>query len=100
MKLMLSRDGGVTFPYEMLLDDRESVSYPDLDEDQEGNIYIVYDRERDNRKKLDPRTWHSEAAKEILLCRLTVQDVISGKLSGSSFVGKILSKGKKNVVEL
>jgi hypothetical protein len=66
MKVSLSVDGGETFTYEMLLENRESVSYPDVDQDEAGNIYIVYDRERDNRAHLNTDTWVSEAAKEIL----------------------------------
>jgi len=99
MKICLSEDGGDTFPYEMVLDDREYVSYPDLDEDENGNIYIVYDRERDNRIKLDKETWVSEAAKEILVCKITVDDVKNNMLSNGSFLRRIISKAKMNNVE-
>ena len=99
MKVCLSEDGGETFPYEMILDDRELVSYPDIDEDENGNIYIVYDRERDNRIKLNNENWISESAKEILLCKLTVDDIKNNKLSNSSFVRKIISKAKINEVK-
>ena len=100
MKICLSQDGGDTFTYEMILDERENVSYPDLVEDENGNIYIVYDRERDNRAKLDRQTWISKAAKEILICKLTVDDVISNTLSEGSFVRRIISKAKIDVVEV
>ena len=99
MKVMLSQDGGETFPYEMLLDDRENVSYPDVDQDEGGNIYIVYDRERDNRAHLDTENWTSEAAKEILLCKLTVEDIKIGKLSKGSFVRRVIAKGGMDKVE-
>ena len=99
MKICLSNDGGDTFPYEMVLDERESVSYPDLDEDENGNIYIIYDRERDNRTRLDREKWTSEAAKEILLCRITVDDVINDTLSESSYLRRVISKAQINVVE-
>lgn len=99
LKVCLSEDGGETFPYEMILDDRELVSYPDIDEDEKGNIYIVYDRERDNRIKLNEENWTSESAKEILLCKLTVDDLRNNKLSPSSFVGKIISKARLNEVK-
>ena len=99
MKVMLSDDGGETFPYELLLDDRQSVSYPDVDQDAEGNIYIVYDRERDNRAHLDTETWTSGAAKEILLCKLTVEDIRSGKLAEGSFVRRVIAKGGMDIVE-
>lgn len=99
MKICLSKDGGETFPYEMMLDNRENLSYPDLDEDEHGNIYIVYDRERDNRIKLDKETWVSEAAKEILVCKITVDDVKNNMLSNGSFLRRIISKAKMNNVE-
>ena len=100
MKICLSDDGGDTFPYELILDERETLSYPDLDEDDDGNIYILYDRERDNRLKLDTKSWTSEAAKEIILCKVRVEDVINGKLSESSFTRRVISKAKINVVTL
>lgn len=100
MKICLSEDGGDTFPYEMILDNREKVSYPDIDEDEDGNIYIVYDRERDNRIKLNRETWISEAAKEILVCKITIDDVMRNTLSSSSFLRKVISKAKIDVVEI
>ena len=99
MKICLSEDGGDTFPYEMVLDARENVSYPDLAEDEKGNLYIVYDRERDNRIKLNRESWVSEAAKEILLCRLTVEDIKRGSPADGSYVGRVLSKAQINTVE-
>lgn len=99
MKICLSCDGGETFPCEMVLDDREWVSYPDLDEDGQGNLYVVYDRERSNRTKLNKETWVSQAAKEILLCKITVDDVINNTLAEGSFTQKIISKAKVDYVE-
>ena len=99
IKICLSADGADTFPYELLLDGREGLSYPDLDEDENGNIYIVYDRERDNRVKLNKDTWISEAAKEILVCKITVDDVISGALSEGSFAQRVISKAMINEVK-
>ena len=99
MKICLSNDGGETFPYEMVLDERENVSYPDLDEDGEGNLYIVYDRERCNSIKLNRETWISEAAKEIILCKITADDVINSALSEGSFLRKVISRAKIDYVE-
>ena len=48
-----SFDGGKTFPYELVLDDGANLSYPDLDEDDKGNLYVVYDRERNNFIRLN-----------------------------------------------
>lgn len=100
IKICISEDGGNEFPYEMILDERENVSYPDLDEDENGNIYIIYDRERDNRIKLNKETWMSEAAKEIIVCKITIEDIINKKLSEHSYIRKVISKAKKDIVEI
>ncbi len=99
IRICLSEDGGETFPYQMILEGRSGVSYPDVDQDADGNIYIVHDRERDNRCKLNKETWVSEAAKEILISKVTVQDIKSGTLSEGSFLSRVISKGLKNLVE-
>ena len=65
----------------------------------DGTIFIVYDRERDNRIGLNRETWMSTAAKEILLCRLTTDDIIRGQLSESSFVRRVISRGETHFVE-
>ena len=96
MKVCLSRDGGKTFPYELVLDDRSNLSYPDLDEDDKGNLYIVYDRERNNFIRLNKETRTSDAAKEILLSVVTEKDIESGTLSEMSFLSKVISKAKNN----
>lgn len=96
MKVCLSRDGGKTFPYELVLDDRANLSYPDLDEDDKGNLYIVYDRERNNFIRLNKETRTSDAAKEILLSVVTEKDIESGTLSVTSFLSRVISKAKNN----
>ena len=100
IKLCLSEDGGVSFPHEMILDSRERVSYPDVAQDERGNIYVIYDRERDNRIRLDRATWRSDAAKEILLCRVTADDVRSGKLSEGSYLSHVISRAGQDEVLL
>lgn len=62
---MLSDDDGKTWPYSLLLDERDAVSYPDAIEDENGVITVVYDRER-------------YAAREILMATLTEKDIRSG----------------------
>jgi predicted neuraminidase len=42
----LSLDDGKTWPYHLLLDERNNVSYPDAVEAGDGRIYAIYDRER------------------------------------------------------
>lgn len=96
MKVCLSRDGGKTFPYELVLDDRANLSYPDLDEDDKGNLYIVYDRERNNFIRLNKETQTSDAAKEILISVVTEKDIESGTLSKTSFLSRVISKAKNN----
>lgn len=99
MKVCLSEDDGKTWPYQLVLDERENVSYPDLAEGENGVLYIVHDRERDNRNHLNRETWMSEAAKEILISRVSVEDIRRGRLGEGSFAAKILSKGNMNYVE-
>ena len=91
-----SFDGGKTFPYELVLDDRANLSYPDLDEDDKGNLYVVYDRERNNFIRLNKETQTSDAAKEILISVVTEKDIESGTLSKTSFLSRVISKAKNN----
>lgn len=98
MKVCLSKDGGDTFSHELILDERESISYPDVDFDKCGNIYIIYDRERNNRLRLNPETNISDAAKEILMCKITIDDIMTGKLSENSYLARVISKAKINKV--
>lgn len=65
MTAFLSTDGGKTWPSKLLLDARENVSYPDADQSEDGNIHVVFDRDR-------------TGAKDILYCRFTEDDIVSG----------------------
>jgi hypothetical protein len=96
LKFSLSEDGGKTYPYTLILDERENVSYPELVEAEDGSLYVIYDRERDNRLLKNTETWTSTAAKEILLCKLSVADVVSGTLSDTSYLARVISKAKIN----
>ena len=80
-------------------DGYDGAFYVNLDEDGEGNLYIVYDRERCNSIKLNRETWISEAAKEIILCKITADDVINSALSEGSFLRKVISRAKIDYVE-
>jgi len=64
---MLSDDEGRTWFGHLLLDERESVSYPDADVGADGTIWCIYDRKR-------------YAAGEILLAKFTEADVEAGRL--------------------
>lgn len=100
MKIRLSDDDGASWKWELILDERTGVSYPDLCEDGKGNIFIVHDRERDNRCRLNRETWRSDAAKEILLSKITVEDIKRGSHSGNSYVARVISKALVDTVAI
>lgn len=66
----LSKDGGKTFPYSLLID-RRSSSYPDVAFDEEGRIYIINDAMRYTHN-------------EIRMTIVTEQDIINGSYSNES----------------
>jgi predicted neuraminidase len=61
----LSKDDGETWEGGLLLDEREGVSYPDGQQDQNGLIHIIYDFSRRDQR-------------EILLTRFTEADILKG----------------------
>jgi hypothetical protein len=76
----LSNDDGKSWPYQLLLDERDDVSYPEAIEDEDGRIYVCYDRSRAGEK-------------EILLASITEEDIVKGELiSPHSEKKKIISK--------
>lgn len=88
----LSEDDGKTWKYRLVLDSRVC-SYPDAVQGKDGEIYIIYDNMR-----------HSH--KEILICRITEEDIIKGPtwlhnntkynlLSPDSYLGQIVNKGRQ-----
>lgn len=64
---MLSEDDGQTWPYTLLLDERNEVSYPDAKEADDGYIYITYD-------------WERVKQRSILMAKITEDDILKGKL--------------------
>ena len=74
---MLSEDDGATWPYTLLLDERDEVSYPDAKEADDGYIYVTYDHQR-------------VTTREILMARFTEQDILSGRLQSSRSALRIL----------
>ncbi len=91
---LLSEDEGKTFPYSILLDERNDVSYPDVTEDANGSIYIIYDRERGCFKNSLDEAYSS--AREILLAKITEDDIISGKLvNNNSYLKRVVNKLEK-----
>jgi len=76
----LSDDDGRSWHGELLLDARSGVSYPDGQEDANGNIYVIYDRER-------------YQAGEILLARFREEDIIDGECkSPGSFLRRLVNR--------
>lgn len=75
---LLSEDDGKTWPYRLLLDGRDMVSYPDMAEGEDGYLYIIYDRERGDKK--DSLKAAYACAREILYAKITEEDIVAGKL--------------------
>jgi len=79
MTAFLSEDDGITWSHSLLLDSRDT-SYPDVAEDNDGTLYIVWDRGR-------------TTFKEILITRICEADIIAGKtVNYASFQCHIISK--------
>ena len=67
MTAYLSDDDGKTWPHTLLLDERNAVSYPDVQQTADGTLYIIYDHERTK-------------GGDILMARITEADILAGKL--------------------
>lgn len=63
----LSEDDGATWPYRMLLDERNQTSYPDFIQHPDGSIAAIYDHDR-------------YEGGEILLARFSEEDIRAGKI--------------------
>ena len=74
MTLSLSEDDGATWKYNLCIDTRNKISYPDVDF-YNGRIYLTYDRER-------------TGAKEILFASLTEEDIIQQQVPTIHIVSK------------
>jgi hypothetical protein len=66
MTVYLSEDDGESWKYKRCIDERKSISYPDVDF-YDGYIYLTYDRERSG----------AESAREILFAKFTEDDIIN-----------------------
>ena len=88
---LLSEDDGKTWPYSLLVDERDQVSYPDAMEAEDGFIYIAYDRERGCFK--ESLVEACADAREILTCRISEADIMAGKLvTEGAFLQNVVSK--------
>ena len=88
---LLSEDDGVSFPYSLMLDERDSVSYPDAVECDDGMIRIVYDRERGCfLSRLEDAY---ACAREILTACITENDIRNGQLvHPGSYLKRVVCK--------
>jgi len=68
----VSCDDGATWEGGLMLDERESVSYPDGDQSPDGLVRIVYDHDR-------------TVAQEILMATFTEEDVLAGRQVSDRF---------------
>ncbi|MBI4976863.1 MAG: exo-alpha-sialidase [Spirochaetes bacterium] len=84
---MLSRDECRTWEGFLMLDERQSVSYPDAVETDDGVIYAVYDRERGAMYSND--VVPGQQAREILMARFTERDILAGKIIDKNSALKI-----------
>lgn len=97
LRMMISDDGGTTWPRRILLDDRERVSYPEFVEGKDGTLYVVYDRERNNKIRKSRVTGYSEAAKEILFARIP-PEALSGGVTADTVRARVVSKAGINTL--
>ena len=74
----LSKDGGKTWPHSLLIDSRANVSYPDVEQTNDGTIHLTHDRDRSGDK-------------DILYIRFTEDDIIN-KLEKNIFRTRVNPK--------
>ncbi|MBE6760947.1 MAG: exo-alpha-sialidase [Ruminococcaceae bacterium] len=74
LTVALSEDGGVTWPYKLLIDERLHSTYPFVDVTSNGEILIIHDHGR-----IRPSN-DGKGGGEILLARITEEDIMAGKL--------------------
>lgn len=92
-QLMYSEDG-VDFSHVMVLDDRARVSYAEMVEDGDGTLYVVYDRERNNKIRKSIVTGVSESAKEILFARIPRSAWENGTVTPDTVRARVISKAR------
>lgn len=66
MTAALSEDDGKTWPYQLVLDEREKTSYPDACLAEDGSIYVIYDRDRYDQQ-------------QILMAKFREEDILAGQ---------------------
>ncbi len=81
---LLSYDDGLTFPDQLLLDERQAVAYPDAAIAEDGSIYVIYDYDRNGTGQM-------------MLCHFTLDDIRAGRFQspGSYAKRRISAAGKR-----
>ena len=80
LKAMVSDDEGKTWKGFLLLDERTPVTYPDMTEDEDGNIYITYDFGRYEER-------------EILMAKVTEADILAGEIvTPTSYLKRVVNR--------
>ena len=98
LQILISADG-IHFEKTLVLDDRERVSYPEAVEAPDGTVYVVYDRERNNKVKKSLVTGLSEAAKEILFARIPGDVLRTGEVDERTVRARVISKAGINTLK-
>ena len=80
----LSTDDGRTWSAGLLLDERSAVSYPDIAQAPNGDLYVHYDRNRDTDA-------------EILFARFREADLLAGKLVSANAALKNIIKDRQGM---
>ncbi len=79
MTAALSTDGGKTWAYKLVIDERSAVTYPDAYQDADGYIYIIYDHTRDVNG-------------EIVMAKITEEDIVAGELvNNGSYLARLIN---------
>lgn len=89
--ILMSEDEGKTWPYRLMLDDRDALSYPDFSEHEDGTLAIIYDAGGNNLP--NPFGTH-----EIRMSFITQEDIITGEIiSPNSELRKIIYKTDQGI---
>lgn len=97
-RILHSADG-VNFTEKLVLDDRERISYAEFVEDEDGTVFAVYDRERNNKIRKSRVTGYSEAAKEILFARIPREAINTGTATENTVRARVISKAKIDALD-
>lgn len=91
MTAMLSEDEGTTWKGFLLLDERSHVSSPDATEMENGDITIVYDRNRGSYLHSLQELYSQP--REILMAKITEADILAGQvMTAGSYLKKVVNK--------